>query len=34
VKELNKTIQNLKVEIETIKKPQRERNLEIEKLEK
>jgi predicted hydrocarbon binding protein len=30
VKELNKTIQDLKMEIETIKKSQRGRNLEIE----
>jgi hypothetical protein len=32
VKELNKIIQNLKVEIETIKKSQRETTLEIENL--
>jgi prefoldin subunit 5 len=32
VKELNKTIQNLKLEIETIKKSQRETTLEIENL--
>jgi chromosome segregation ATPase len=32
VKELNKTIQDLKMEIETIQKSQRERNLEIENL--
>jgi prefoldin subunit 5 len=32
VKELNKTIQNLKVEIETMKKSQRETTLEIENL--
>jgi chromosome segregation ATPase len=31
-KGLNKTIQNLKIEVETIKKSQRERNLEIENL--
>jgi hypothetical protein len=30
VKELNKTIQNLKLEVETIKKTQRETTLEIE----
>jgi DNA repair exonuclease SbcCD ATPase subunit len=30
VKELNKTIQNLKMEVETIKKPQRVTTLEIE----
>jgi predicted nucleic acid-binding Zn-ribbon protein len=34
VKELNKTIQDLKMEVETIKKSQRETTLEIEKLEK
>jgi predicted nucleic acid-binding Zn-ribbon protein len=34
VKELNKTIQDLKVEIETIQKSQREITLEIENLEK
>jgi cell division protein FtsB len=34
VKELNKTIQDLKMEIESIKKPQRETTLEIENLEK
>jgi cell division protein FtsB len=34
VKELNKTIQDLKMEIETIKKSQRETTLEIENLEK
>ena len=32
VKELNKTIQDLKMEVETIKKSQRERILEIESL--
>ena len=32
MKELNKTIQNLKIEIETIKKSQRETILEIENL--
>ena len=32
MKELNKTIQDLKMEIETIKKSQRETTLEIEKL--
>jgi chaperonin cofactor prefoldin len=32
VKELNKTIQDLKIEIETIKKSQRETNLKIENL--
>jgi prefoldin subunit 5 len=32
VKELNKTIQDLKMEIETIKKSQREATLEIENL--
>jgi predicted nucleic acid-binding Zn-ribbon protein len=32
VKELNKTIQDLKMEIETIKKSQREINLEIKNL--
>jgi prefoldin subunit 5 len=32
VKELNKTIQDLKMEIETIKKSQRETTLEIENL--
>jgi predicted nucleic acid-binding Zn-ribbon protein len=32
--ELNKTIQDLKMEVETIKKTQRETNLEIEILEK
>jgi hypothetical protein len=32
VKELNKTIQDLKMEVETIKKPQRETTLEIENL--
>jgi predicted nucleic acid-binding Zn-ribbon protein len=32
VKELNKTIQNLKMEIETIKKSQRETTLEVENL--
>ena len=32
VKELNKTIQNLKMEIETIKKSQRETTLEIKNL--
>jgi predicted nucleic acid-binding Zn-ribbon protein len=32
VKELNKTIQDLKLEIETIKKSQRETTLEIENL--
>jgi hypothetical protein len=32
VKELNKTIQDLKMEVETIKKPQRETPLEIENL--
>jgi esterase/lipase len=32
VKELNKTIQDLKVEVETIKKSQRETTLEIENL--
>jgi len=32
VKELNKTIQNLKTKIETIKKSQRETTLEIENL--
>jgi len=32
VKELNKTIQVLTMEIETIKKPQRETNLEMENL--
>jgi FtsZ-binding cell division protein ZapB len=31
VKELNKTIQDLKMEIETIKKPKRETTQEIEK---
>jgi predicted nucleic acid-binding Zn-ribbon protein len=30
VRELNKTIQDLKMEVETIKKPQRETTLEIE----
>jgi chromosome segregation ATPase len=34
VKELNKSIQDLKVEVETIKKRQMEANLEIENLEK
>ena len=34
VKELNKTIQDLKMEVETIKKSQRETTLEIENLEK
>jgi F0F1-type ATP synthase membrane subunit b/b' len=34
VKELNKTIQGLKLEVETIKKSQRETTLEIENLEK
>jgi uncharacterized coiled-coil protein SlyX len=34
VNELNKTIQDLKMGIETIKKPQRETTLEIENLEK
>jgi predicted nucleic acid-binding Zn-ribbon protein len=34
VKELNKTIQGLKMEVETIKKSQRETTLEIENLEK
>jgi predicted nucleic acid-binding Zn-ribbon protein len=34
VKELNKTIQDLKMEIETIKKSQRETTLKIENLEK
>ena len=34
MKELNKTIQDLKMEIETIKKSQRETNLEIKNLEK
>jgi hypothetical protein len=32
VKELNKTIQDLKMEVETIKKSQRETNLEIQNL--
>jgi prefoldin subunit 5 len=32
VKELNKTIQGLKIEVETIKKSQRETTLEIENL--
>jgi chromosome segregation ATPase len=32
VKELNKTIQNLKMEVETIKKSQRETTMEIENL--
>jgi hypothetical protein len=32
VKELNKTIQNLKIEVETRKKSQRETTLEIENL--
>ena len=32
MKELNKTIQNLKMEIETIKKSQRQTTLEIENL--
>jgi prefoldin subunit 5 len=32
VKELNKTIQDIKIEIETIKKSQRETTLEIENL--
>jgi prefoldin subunit 5 len=32
VKELNKTIQDLKMEIETIKKPQKDTTLEIENL--
>jgi hypothetical protein len=32
VKELNKTIQDLKMEVEIIKKPQRETTLEIENL--
>ena len=32
MKELNKTIQDLKIEIETIKKSQRETNLKIENL--
>jgi predicted nucleic acid-binding Zn-ribbon protein len=32
VKELNKTIQDLKLELETIKKSQRERTLELENL--
>jgi hypothetical protein len=32
VKELNKTIQDLKLEIETIRESQRERTLEIENL--
>jgi prefoldin subunit 5 len=32
VKELNKTIQDLKMEVETIKKSQRETTLEIENL--
>jgi prefoldin subunit 5 len=34
VKELNKTIQDLKMEIETIKKSQRETTLELENLRK
>jgi cell division protein FtsB len=34
VKELNKTIQDLKIELETMKKPQCETILEIENLEK
>jgi gas vesicle protein len=34
VKELNKTIQDLKMEVETIKKSQRETTLKIENLEK
>jgi predicted nucleic acid-binding Zn-ribbon protein len=34
VKELNKAIQDLKVEVETIKKTQMEANLEVENLEK
>jgi hypothetical protein len=34
VKELNKVIQDLKVEVETIKKTQMEANLEMENLEK
>ena len=34
MKELNKTIKDLKMEIETIKKSQRETTLEIENLEK
>ena len=34
VKDLNKTIQYLKLEIETIKKSQREANVEMEHLEK
>ena len=34
MKERNKTVQHLKVEIETIKKSQRETTLEIENLEK
>jgi hypothetical protein len=34
VKELNNTIQDLKVEIETIKKSQRETTLEVENLER
>jgi hypothetical protein len=34
VKELSKTIQDLKMEVETIKKSQREQTLEIENLQK